>query len=236
MSTDHWSLITPTPPPSARRSRSALVQAVVRWEKVIVPGAFLCAGVSAVHSSTRRASSKALTPSPQPLHLPTAPRGKGVRPGRLFWRQPNLLQPCLGPPSGSSTRSIEPAQSSSRTHHFTPQSKGGIPSLPLSWDVQIRPNTGCRCTDPPFQTEIFFFLIWIRSCEPCWIWGPVKDGHAIRCFGGTIEQAILTEAGTGRAAVGPGTVDRRVRLQGPDETWVKAWPGRRHGMFLGGRV
>lgn len=49
--------------------------------KLVVPGEtvltiFLRAGVG--NHFTHRASSKALAPSSQPLHLPTAPRGKGV--------------------------------------------------------------------------------------------------------------------------------------------------------------
>lgn len=44
----------------------------------------------------------------------------------------------------------------------------------------------------------------IQSCKPGWIGGAVGRMHVIRWLGGTTEQAILTEAGTGRPAVEPG--------------------------------
>lgn len=77
VSTDHWALITPTPPPSARRSRSALVQAVVAVGEGDSPGSFSLRG--RIGSPFIHTSSKFQGANPQPPTPPFSPRPHGVR-------------------------------------------------------------------------------------------------------------------------------------------------------------
>lgn len=74
-----------------------------------------------------------------------------------------------------------------------------------------------RAADAPIliPKRRFFLLSFFRNSilQTLLDWGPGEGCTQLRWLGGTTEQAILTEAGTGRAAVGPGLTAREADRQ-----------------------